>query len=224
MELHFLGRGSAFNPLDKNTSAWFEVCGNLYVIDCGETVFETLLSQVELKRYQEIYVLITHLHSDHVGSLGSLLSYTYCMLQKKQVTVIYPDRKIIELLDIMGISRDFYRFEEKHESQSVAFTAIPVEHVKDMKCFGYLIQSNQEKIYYSGDASTIPAEVTAGFFHGSIQTIYQDTSTKEQSVHCHYRVLEELIPRAMRKRVFCMHLDSGSERLLEEKGFSVIKS
>ncbi|HBE86714.1 MAG TPA: hypothetical protein DDW53_17100, partial [Lachnoclostridium sp.] len=76
MELHFLGSGSAFYPLYKNTIAYFELNNDLYLIACGETVFETLLSLVDLEQYREIYVVITHLHADHVGSLASLISYT----------------------------------------------------------------------------------------------------------------------------------------------------
>ncbi|MFQ9702485.1 MAG: MBL fold metallo-hydrolase [Enterocloster clostridioformis] len=66
-----------------NTSAWFEADGCLFLVDCGETVYELLMKRSSLREYRQIYVLLTHLHADHVGSLGSLISYNYCILGKK---------------------------------------------------------------------------------------------------------------------------------------------
>ena len=77
MKLHFFGCGSAFNPAMGNTSAWFEMDGCLFLVDCGETVYELLMKRSNLREYRQIYVLLTHLHADHVGSLGSLISYNY---------------------------------------------------------------------------------------------------------------------------------------------------
>ena len=37
--LKFLGRGSAFNTVEGNTSAYFVRDNILFLIDCGETVF-----------------------------------------------------------------------------------------------------------------------------------------------------------------------------------------
>ncbi|WP_312431280.1 MBL fold metallo-hydrolase [Lacrimispora sp.] len=224
MELHFLGSGSAFYPQYKNTSAYFELNNDLYLIDCGETVFETLLSLVDLEQYMEIYVVITHLHADHVGSLSSLISYTYCMLDKKQVTVIHPKPTIVQLLSLMGIGREFYRYKEAYDGSSVEFEPIQVQHVDNMECFGYVIKVNGETIYYSGDSSHLPQRILEDFRKGEIETIYHDTSThnSDYATHCYYGKLEAWIPHEMRRRVFCMHLDSDCKDLLEGKGFSVV--
>ena len=40
MELKFLGRGAAFNPKENNNSAYFIEKNNLFLIDCGESVFK----------------------------------------------------------------------------------------------------------------------------------------------------------------------------------------
>ncbi|GLC80577.1 MBL fold metallo-hydrolase [Lacrimispora brassicae] len=224
MELHFLGSGSAFCPQYKNTSAYFELNNDLYLIDCGESVFEALLPLVDFEQYREIYIVITHLHADHVGSLASLVSYNYCMVNKKQVTVIYPKHTIVELLSLMGIRREYYRYQEAYDGGSVKFDAIPVEHVDNMECFGYIIEVHGEKVFYSGDSSQLPPSLLEDFLKGEIKTIYHDTSTHDSDhpTHCHYSKLEACIPREMRKRVFCMHLDSDCKELLEGKGFSVV--
>ena len=109
MKLNFLGCGSAFNPLDGNTSAYFTIGRKLYIVDVGESVFLKLYQKDLLRQYDEILILITHLHADHVGSLPSLISYCYYVKQKK-VTVIHPNRSLITLLDHMGIAREAYIF------------------------------------------------------------------------------------------------------------------
>ena len=88
MKLHFFGCGSAFNPAMGNTSAWFEMDGCLFLVDCGETVYELLMKRSDLREYRQIYVLLTHLHADHVGSLGFLISYNYLYPGKKNLR--YP--------------------------------------------------------------------------------------------------------------------------------------
>lgn len=60
MNLKFLGRGSAFNPKEGNTSAYFIDNNQLFLIDCGETVFEKLVDSDLLKNIDSINLMITH--------------------------------------------------------------------------------------------------------------------------------------------------------------------
>ena len=71
MELKFLGRGAAFNPKEGNNSAYFIENNQLFLIDCGENIFERLVENGLLESVESINLMITHTHSDHVGSLGS---------------------------------------------------------------------------------------------------------------------------------------------------------
>ena len=79
-KLNFLGIGSAFNPVLDNTGAFFTDNGDFYLIDCGESTFKKIWNMEEMIQSRNIFILITHLHCDHVGSLGSLISYL--LLQK----------------------------------------------------------------------------------------------------------------------------------------------
>ena len=71
--LRFLGRGAAFNPVMENTSAWFSINGTFYLIDAGETVFGKIWDKDEFFSAERIAVILTHMHADHVGSLGTLV-------------------------------------------------------------------------------------------------------------------------------------------------------
>lgn len=73
--LRFLGRGAAFNVTEGNTAACVKNGGELLLLDCGETVFYQLMKQHLLDGVKRLTVAVSHLHSDHCGSLGSLGHY-----------------------------------------------------------------------------------------------------------------------------------------------------
>lgn len=227
MRLNFYGNGSAFNPGNGNSGACFTCGDTLYLIDCGSLVFQYLASHVGLERWRQVYVLITHLHADHVGSLATLISYC----KHKQgllVTVIHPEETIVELLRLQGIERDEYTYERELQENPAGLTAmpIPVRHVDNMKCYGLLLSDIGGQQYYSGDSVEIPAEILAAFLNGEIERIYQDTSIHQAAVpsHCYYKILEQQIPETKRRQVYCMHLEADSEPTLRAAGFSIAGS
>ena len=227
MELIFFGSGAAFNPSMDNTNAYFTEGDSFYLVDCGETTFGKLWNLPAFLRSREVTVLVTHLHCDHVGSLASLISYSFYKLGKI-IRVVHPLDTLVRLLDLLGIERRCYTYEPrlpKLEGGVVESEAVKVEHVENMACFGYLIKHRTERIFYSGDAVGIPAAVLDGFFAGTIEKIYMDTSLAESDHPTHGTLssLEKAIPREHRSRVFCMHLDSDFRSLVREKGFRTIE-
>lgn len=224
MKLTFLGSGACFYPALHNTSAYFVYKNNLILLDCGETVYERLLKKEDINKYKQIYVILTHLHADHVGSLGSLLSYCSCIL-KRRICVVHPQKEVCRLLSLMGIAKDFYTYMPELSGTVEGLHIIPVEvsHASDMKCFGYEIWCEDGHIYYSGDAAGIPDEVLDKFRSGQIQTLYQDTSSQESDHHMYVGKLEAAISIELRSRVVCMHLDCDFKEQLKEKGFRVIE-
>ena len=201
MELNFTGKGSAFYPPFKNTGAYMLSGKALYLIDCGETMFDVLYHKLDLASIEDVYVILTHMHADHVGSLGTLISYFYCLFNKA--------------------------IHETLPENPAGLTAVPVEvkHALDMKCYGYVLSDGTETIYYSGDSSELPEDIRTRFLAGEIGRIYHDTSTHDlpNPSHCYYGKMEKWIPREERHRVYCMHLDSPCEDMLKEKGFSIVE-
>lgn len=224
MKLHFFGIGSAFNPAMGNTSAWFESDGCLFLVDCGETVYELLMKSSSLKEYRHIYVLLTHLHADHVGSLGSLISYNFCILGRK-ISVIHPRQTVVELLRLMGIKDDFYDYFPELPEGVMGLKAepVPVEHADNMDCFGYILETEGERIYYSGDSARMPERIVSMLKDGELDAVYHDTSLRDspRPSHCYVGRLEESVPENLRHKVYCMHLDGECRKMLESRGFHV---
>ncbi|NCB70903.1 MAG: MBL fold metallo-hydrolase [Clostridia bacterium] len=221
--LHFIGSGSAFNPEMDNTSAWFCQNGMFFLLDCGETVFGKIWNLPAFETASRIVVLLTHMHSDHVGSIGTLLSYC-AMVVHKSVDIYYPSSALVPYLSMVGIKSSFYtQYVEIPKEWGIEVSPYPVEHAKDMDCFGYVLTLGGRKVYYSGDAADIPDEVLQQFLSGLIEHLYQDTCMEVSEHHCPLSLLEQRIPKEHRSRVSAMHISSKqSMEIIKEKGFQVV--
>ena len=176
-----------------------------------------------MKESKNIFILITHFHCDHVGSLGSLISYLYLKMNKIPY-IIHPTEKIKEYLKVVGIEDKFYIYENMlPEISQIKNNHVEVKHVDDMICYGYEIIFPEEIIYYSGDAVDIPKKILKKYFEGEIREIYQDTCSYKSKNPSHGNIfdLEERIPYEKRKNVYCMHLERDFRDKIIEKGFSV---
>lgn len=227
MDIHFIGNGSAFNPRLKNTSAFFKADNNLFVLDCGLDTFHCLQGSGELEAAAEIIVIITHLHGDHCGGLAILVSYCKCVLGK-EVSVICPSAAIIELLRLMGIGEDFYTYRGELSnilSGGISLRAVEVRHVENMQCFGYIIASRDDAIFYSGDAVEIPEYVLELFLKDKIGRIYADTASVDHkpSAHGCLERHKKVIPMEKRNRVYCMHMDCDFSEQIKKEGFQVVQ-
>lgn len=60
MELKFLGKGGSDNQLQGNTSAYFIENRCLFLIDCGENIFERILRKQLLNDVDKVFIFITH--------------------------------------------------------------------------------------------------------------------------------------------------------------------
>ena len=223
LKLHFLGRGAAFYPRFGNTNAWFEKNKYLFFLDFGEEAFHKVIGKIPLEQYDRIFVLLTHLHADHAGSLASLCSYTHLVL-KRDIVVIHPVDSVVKMLRIQGIADSFYTWmTELPDGCGVKARQVEVAHAEDMKAYGYLLSDGDQVIYYSGDAARLGEDIVRDYLKGDINEIYHDTASHMSQSHCCYRILEEQIPEEKRKHVYCMHLDGDYVNLLRDKGFSVVE-
>ncbi len=223
IQLHFFGKGAAFYPLFGNTNSYFEVGEDIFFLDCGEATFEKIVRHIPLQKYNHIFVILTHMHADHAGSLPTFISYCKFVLGKT-VHVVYPNEVICDFLRLAGIDPTLYVYsKELAAHENLKIMPIKVEHAKDMDCYGYVLDDGKEAIFYSGDAANINADILERFLQGEIRRIYHDTSSHASTSHCHYEKTCSLVPPEHRKRFYCMHLDTNYEDRLKELGFSVVE-
>lgn len=235
MELKFLGRGSSFNVKEGNTSAYFTENNQLFLIDCGESVFERLIKNELLDSTKSINLMITHTHSDHIGSLGSLVLYSFHQLQKP-LNIILPENpkhlnNIEKILSGFGCDEEMYNyvseksFDGKYETfQSIRY--VETSHSDNLDCYGIVFETKDGVVYYSGDSreiDTIKSLISNG---KTIDKLYIDTTNSDFSgnVHLHIRLLKESIPENLKSHVYCMHFNN--DECIEEaknSGFNIVE-
>lgn len=223
---YFLGRGSDFYDEEGNTSAFFIENNKMVLIDCGETVFGKILENELLNGINDINVMITHLHPDHVGSLASLIFYCYYRKQILPNIIVDENIKYMShlkiLLGILGVNPGMYKIKNTKDlcerfDNFEFINFIQTKHQSGMNCYGIEFLTKDGMIYYSGDSNNldyINKIISSGEV---INTIYTEATFIEDYVgspHTSLRMLDKDIPEDLRKKVFCMHFDD--ENVIEK--------
>lgn len=234
MELKFLGRGASLNPKEGNNSAYFVEDNQLFLIDCGENIFERLIERNILKHIEVINIMITHTHSDHIGSLGSLITYSFYTLQKP-FNIILPKKAkhfsdIEKILSGFGCTKSMYHYvdEKSFDRKYKTFEKIryiETDHCDELDCYGLLFTTKRGVVYYSGDTREVDI-IKNLIVNQSIDKLYIDTTTVNfpGNVHLYIETLKDAIPEDFKKYVYCMHFndDSCIERA-KVLGFHVVE-
>ena len=219
MELNFLGRGAAFNQKEGNNSAYFISNNQLFLIDCGENIFERIIRINLLDGIENINLMITHTHSDHIGSLGSLVLYCYYELHMPLNIIIPENAKyladILSLLNIFGCTKSMYSYidERKLDNKYDAFKDfryIETSHCDELNCYGLLFTTEEGIVYYSGDTNETNIIKSLILSGQPIDKVYIDTTTADFSgnVHLNINILEKTISNELKKKVYCMHFNN----------------
>lgn len=235
MILNFLGRGASFNPKEGNTSAFFIENKQLFLIDCGENIFERLINKNILEDIENINVIITHTHADHIGSLETLILYSFYKIHKPINIVLPKNKKYISniktILKCFGCKKNMYncinekKFDNKYQSfKSIRY--IKTQHCKELVCFSILFNTKNGIIYYSGDTNEISIIKKLIATEQLIDKIYIDTTTDDYpgNVHLNIDILKKEIPEKLKNRVYCMHLNN--ENCIEKAkkiGFNIVE-
>lgn len=234
--LKFIGNGSAFNTSRGNTSAYMTMGSELIIIDCGEDVFSRLRRLDVLEKASRVHVFITHLHSDHVGSLSSLIYYLYYKvygMDRSRICVYYPDSKIVDFLNLLGTNENFYthyinKWDELYiEGKEMLTEYMFYETPHDTNlAASYYITFDIKKtgsFLYSGDTAQCLVD------SDSIQRydrIYQEvTFNPHVPVHTQYSQLLENtrdFTESQKKKIYLMHLEEeADESRIIADGFNI---
>ena len=232
MDLKFLGKGSAFYPELGNNSAFFIEKNNLFLIDCGENIFERIKKNKLLEDKEDLYVFITHTHPDHVGSLGSLIFYQYYIYGKRTKIVLANYRQkclLKKLFSCIGVRKEHYEFlktkdiENKFQSFScVEF--LETEHTATMHSFNIIFKTEKGIVFYSGDSMSL--KNLQRYYGDKIDKIYLDAQPSSSNVEGHLRIstIESELPIELKRKVYLMHLNDKTIKEAEAKKFKIVKT
>lgn len=164
--LTFIGNDSGFG--EKNNSAYFERNNELFIIDCGATVFNEIKNRFDFKSYKNINIIITHLHNDHAGSLSQFILYMWFIYNKK-VNVICNCFHIKEYLEITGTPPESYNIEKSLDNLKF----IKTKHTDFLDAYGFIMDIANKKILYTGDTANLDSFMP---YLNNINELYIDVS------------------------------------------------
>lgn len=203
--LKFLGTGSGFTF--NHTNAYFETATDFVLLDISMMNLEKLLL---LKPYEkETYVLITHMHPDHVSGLAMLIQWYFYKFDKKLIILspsidIYCD--IYQFLFIQGVQKDIYEIKLTEDIKKEWFVSkIQTNHAPELNsCWSYMLRINGKIIFYTGDTNDITWSQDALFFDEA----YIDVSASYGGVHLKFDDVKDiLVKMAKNADIFIMHID-----------------
>ncbi|MCR5215301.1 MAG: hypothetical protein K6E10_12880 [Eubacterium sp.] len=229
--LKFFGRGSGFS--DEHNGAYFVDGDRLILIDCPLITFIRLknegLEHFTGCKINQIIIIITHTHSDHVGGLALTLHYIRFVWQIDTI-VIGPSDKVRTDLDYLltnldGCSKDHYKLVTVEEYKAMAGDSgnwlkrsILTKHVPELdgKCFGYNLEIEGKNVVYTGDSNSLENYLPYTL-PGSI--LYTECSTIDSGVHIY---IDKILAykeyfQDNNIEVYLMHLDK------EEKATKIIE-
>lgn len=221
--LEFLGIGNSFSTKNLNTSAYFVQNNIFYLIDCGENIFGRINELKPYEKCNKVIVLLTHFHSDHIGSLGtfvfSLCNYGF---KNNDIILFHPNKKKLkQVVTLFGLLEDCIITNDLH-LLGKRFKCFKQKHYDDYS-YGYLFKQNNELIYYSGDTSEIPSEIVQLFNNGEISKLYIDVTLYDHwGYHLPIAKLKTMLNKNYFDRVYCMHLpDQLTYEEIKNYGFNV---
>lgn len=209
MKIKFLGCGGAFDHRLLNSSAIFQNHGFNFLIDCGSNIYGRI---VDLNLVEQIdYVLLTHLHADHVGSLFTLIMHNFNLFDPKRKTkLIYPTESFKN--DIESYFKHSLITPEKYidfipisQFVEIKFIETTNKHVEGLMSFAYFFEEGNEIIFYSGDLGDI--SVIKNFlklFEGKKITVFHSTCYNKIKAHVYYK---DLLLALKDREFFLYHVD-----------------
>lgn len=230
--INFIGMGSAFNTELGNTSAFVKKENSLLLIDAGGTVFHRLQELNMFDGVENLYIVITHTHPDHVGSLGEIIFYSYYIL-KRIPTLFFLNKVLIKaFLTSIGVSPEMYKIKDNEKIEvtdeylgKFYINFLLVNHVDTIPAYGFIMKLNEEKFYYSGDANNISSDILNRIIKGEIDEVYQDTCGLDYEGNNHLSLIKlcSIVKSEFRNKFYCMHLDKHiTKEEIKAQGFNVV--
>ena len=222
MQLTFLGNGSAFNVDAYNTCAYFKTEKSLFLLDCGESICNKILKLKLMDSVENIYVFITHTHSDHIGSLEALIYYNEVFLHKN-FKIFYPRRcKLKKLLILTGVDFPFKIYPIPQELDGMKIDCVVQKHIPGS--YGYFFYGQESGFFFSGDASEVNPRCVEELKNGKIGKVYHEVTTSGSRIHTHLDKLKACFPEDLRDKVWLMHFENEDmRRACEQAKFQTVE-
>jgi metal-dependent hydrolase (beta-lactamase superfamily II) len=189
----FVGTGGVFDYKYGNSSLIIDVPQKI-LIDIGPLVYPRLAETGAIEGVE--YLLLTHLHGDHIGGIFQYIFHNKGKLGKVSKILFQNEifrNEISALLDAMSIPKTHYEFVPVSELQNIECIDTTGKHAENVTSFGFVFHLNKETIYYSGDLGDIEvSNQVLRRLQPENTIVLHEVHHKGGKAHVNYRELEEL--------------------------------
>ncbi|NEM96912.1 MBL fold metallo-hydrolase [Pontibacter burrus] len=208
MQIKFLGTGGAFDVDYLNSAALLSFRGKNILIDCGFTVFTTLVHKSLISKVS--YILLTHLHNDHIGSLPTLLLYKSIIEKSPRPVILYQSeqfkQQLCSWLEPQLKDPDKYaEFVPLEQVEGISAIDTLNLHSENLQTYAFVFE-DETRLVYSGDLGK-PEPLFERLDKMPIMRtcVYHDiTFNAENTGHTFYK---KLLPYISNYEIFGYHCD-----------------
>lgn len=206
--IKFVSTGGIFDYKLGNSSAIVQLNNGKVLIDCGYTVFGELTKKNLLDSID--YLLLTHLHGDHAGSLHPAILH-WANIRKRKIKLIYTTEEfkayLVDYLKYFLINVDNYiDFVPISSIKEIGYLDTHNLHVEGIQSFMYYFNFDDQFIYFSGDLGDVNFSLNflRSINHSNI-LVFHEVSFLQGSAHVYYKELEILSEEF---NIFAYHCNS----------------
>lgn len=234
MKIYPLGVGGGFTSRFYHNNYLFEEDNKKLLVDAGTTLRYSLrTAQVAVEDID--YLLITHLHFDHVGGLEELLMRRFWTSPKKcrKIEIIIHTEQVIPLKRLLEPSlcnqgltlNDYCQLRIVKENEPLVAGPFQLNiintshlHVPDLPSIAFTIKglSSKWNILFSGDIKNIWDSQFINFINEETKLIFQDICFKKNNVHASLQEVLSYYPPSIHDKICAMHYEDDIESYVED--------
>ena len=221
MKIHFIGTShGAAEKGRRCTATLLEIGNSLYVIDCGTSVGE-YLKNVDLNFSAIKGVFITHMHTDHCGSLSNLVKLFSVYNRGNNLPIFLPEESAIDAfiawskaLHLPQSSNDVNYMKSTvglfFQDENLKVSGVKTDHIHGFDTYGYIIEAEGKRLLFTGDLTADIHDFPEIAFREHFDAVITELT------HFAGKTLAaEILPKANTDLLLFNHIFPGNEKWIE---------